>query len=268
MIRLKTGEEIKILAEGGRVLSGILKEIVDAANPGVSTLKLEKMARRLIRKAGGEPAFFGYKTNRGEYPAALCVSVNDAVVHTPATAEYEIKKGDTVSLDLGLRYKNFYTDMAVTAIAGRDRVKFFAGGNCSAPEKKVEQLLKTARLALREAIGECRAGAPISAIGKKIQRIVEKNHFNVIRDLVGHGVGYSVHEEPMVPNYYDRAFDKIIMKEGLVIAIEPMITTGRGAIELAGDNFTYRTVDGAPAAHFEATIAITKKGPLILTPLL
>lgn len=255
MIQLKTLEEIKILAEGGRILSGILAKLAQAVAPGVFTDDLEKMARGMIADAGGKPAFLGYTPNGGrKYPAALCASVNEAVVHTPATFRREILPGDVVSLDLGLWYKGLCTDMATTVAV--------------APvHKKAIELMAVTKTALVAAIKLCKAGAPLSAIGKKIQGIVEAARFNVVRDLVGHGVGHEVHEDPMVPNYYDRAFDKIILKEGMVIAIEPMTTMGSAKIELAEDGFTYRTRDLSVAAHFEATVVITKKGVKILTPI-
>jgi len=160
-----------------------------------------------------------------------------------------------VSLDLGLRYRGLCTDMATTVLVGP-----------ASPELK--KLSAVTKKALESAIKECKAGAPISVIGRRVQDIAEENGFGVIRDLVGHGVGETVHEEPMVPNYYDRAFDKIIMKEGLVIAIEPMVTSGSGKSTLSDDGFSYVTADGKPAAHFEATVAITKKGVKILTPII
>lgn len=269
MIRLKTKKEIEILAQGGKILSGILAKLAKAAAPGVFTDDLEKMTRNLIKEAGGEPAFLGYETGGGKYPAALCVSVNDAVVHTPATFKYKIQEGDLVSLDLGMRYQGFCTDAATTVIAKNEKnvlsksittVRDFDGN------KKEKKLVEATKKALQAAIRECRAGQLLSAIGKAVEKSLG-GKFGIVRDLVGHGVGHGVHEEPMVPNYYDRAFDKIKMEEGLVIAIEPMITTGSGAIEMAEDGFTYRTADGKPAAHFEATVAVTKKGPRVLTPL-
>ena len=255
-IRLKSEKDIIILAKGGALLSAILKKIAKATAPGVETVELENLARKLIKEAGGEPAFLGYDTNNGKYPAALCVSVNDAVVHTPATLNYKIKEGDVVSLDLGLRYQGLCTDMATTVIAGR------------AADKKIEQLLIAAKQALKEGIRECRINAPVSAIGKRVQKSVEVKGFTAIRDLVGHGVGFSVHEDPIVPNYYDKDTDKIKMQEGLVIAIEPMITIGSGEVVIGADGLTYFTANGEPAAHFEATVAITKKGPKILTPII
>jgi methionyl aminopeptidase len=254
MIRLKSAEQIKILAEGGKILSRILSDLAKAVKPGIFTDDLEKMARQLIKKAGGEPAFLGYRPH-GEkpYPAALCASVNEAVVHTPATISYEIKNGDVAALDIGMFYKGLCTDMATTAIAG-------------GVDKKIQKLVDITKFALEEAIGECKIGAPISDIGKKVEEIAKGAGFNIVKELVGHGVGFEVHEDPAVPNFFSRdAFDKI--EEGLVIAIEPMIAAGSGKIEIAEDKWTFRTIDRSIAAHFEATVAVTKKGPVILTPI-
>jgi methionyl aminopeptidase len=253
-IRLKTDKEMQILAKGGAKLSEILKKLAKAVKPGAETADLEKLAGKLIKEAGGEPAFLGYETGGGRYPAALCVSVNEAVVHTPATLNYKIKDGDVVSLDLGLWYDGLCTDAATTVIAGK-------------ADAKARRLCDATRQALKEAVRECKAGRSVSVIGARIEKIIAPLNFGIVRDLVGHGVGHGVHEDPMVPNYYDKAFDKIIMKEGLVIAIEPMITLGSGDIEMAEDGFTYRTADSAVAAHFEATVAITKRGPKIITPI-
>ncbi|MFC1612377.1 type I methionyl aminopeptidase [Patescibacteria group bacterium] len=256
MIRLKSQDEIKILQEGGKRLSDIMRKLKDAVKPGVNSIELEETAKKLIKKAGGEPAFLGYEPISGKkYPAALCLSINEAVVHTPASISRDIKQGEIVSLDLGFKYKGLITDMATTVIVGK--------GNA-----REKELLLTTKKALEQSIKECKAGKPISIIGKKIQKIVSPLGFNIVKDLVGHGVGYEVHEEPIVPNYYIESLDSIIMEEGLIIAIEPMITIGDGRVELSNDNWTYKTVDNSIAAHFEATVAITKNGPLILTSII
>lgn len=255
MIRLKSLEEIKILQEGGKKLSEIMRKLKDAARAGINSNELEEMAKKLIKEAGGEPAFLGYAPRgREKYPSALCLSLNEAVVHTPANSGQEIKKDDVASLDLGFKYKGLITDMATTVAIGD-------------VEPQVQELANITKKALEESIQECKVGAPISAIGKKIESIVAGAGFNVVRELVGHGVGYDVHEEPVIPNYYEKAMDNIIMEEGAVLAIEPMVAMGGGDIELAEDGWTYRTKDKGIAAHFEATIAITKDGPKILTPI-
>ncbi|MFA5134080.1 MAG: type I methionyl aminopeptidase [Patescibacteria group bacterium] len=256
MIKTKTSEEIKILAEGGKKLSEVLSVLRDKVKAGMNSTELENLAKKLIKEAGAEPAFLGYRSHGGKpYPAALCISVGSAVVHTPASIPYEIKPGDVVSLDLGLTYKGLCTDMATTVIV-------------SPADKKTQQLSNTTREALEAAILECRAGAPISNIGKRVEDIVKKAGFSIVKELVGHGVGYEVHEDPAVPNYFTKASERDIMKEGLVIAIEPMVSMGSGRIKLGEDNITYETIDGSLAAHFEATVAITKEGPIVLTPVI
>jgi len=255
MIRLKSSKEIKTLKEGGLKLSQILRELKEMVVSGVFSHELEDEAKRLIKEAGGEPAFLNYAPRgKKRYPSALCLSINEAVVHTPASLEREIKDGDVVNLDLGFRYRGLITDMATTIAVG-------------AVDHKIEELIKITKKALKESIEECRVGASISRVGGRIEFIARGAGFNVVRELVGHGVGYEVHEDPVVPNYYDRTMDSIIMEEGLVIAIEPMVVMGEEKIELAEDDWTYRTADKSIAVHFEATVAITKKGPLILTPI-
>ena len=254
MIRLKSKEEINILKGGGEKLSEIMRRLKEAVGLGVNSQKLEEMAKKLIEEAGGEPAFLGYAPNGNKkYPSALCLSINEAIVHTPASLSREIKDGDVVSLDLGFKYKGLITDMATTVVVGK-------------ATEQVHRLLDATKKALERAIIECKAGAPISAVGKKIDSVAKSAGFNVIIELVGHGVGYEVHEAPTVPNFYDKSMDTIIMEEGLVIAIEPMVALGSGKIILAKDGWTYKTRDKNIAAHFEATIAVTKDSPIVLTP--
>ncbi|MBU4421501.1 type I methionyl aminopeptidase [Candidatus Parcubacteria bacterium] len=255
MIRLKSKQDIANLEEGGAILSRILGEIKAMVRPGVSSLELENTTNKLMKEAGGVPAFLGYapEGNR-KYPAALCMSVNEGIVHTPANIEYIVKEGEIVSLDLGFKYKGMITDMATSVIAGT-------------ADKKDEKLLETTKKCLEEAIKECQPGAPISAIGKRIESIAKGAGFFVIKELVGHGVGYDVHEAPVVLNYHDKNMDSVIMEEGLVIAIEPMLSLGSENIDVAEDSWTYITADKSRAGHFEATVAITANGPVIITPI-
>lgn len=255
MIRLKSNEEIQILKEGGKKLSQILQELKNSVVPGAQSIELEELAKKLIKEAGGEPAFLGYAPGgKANYPAALCLSINEAIVHTPAINNQEIKEGDIVSLDLGFKYKGMITDMATSTIVGEGSAREW-------------ELLAVTKRALEEAIKECMVGESIYNIGKKIEQIATGAGFNVIRELTGHGVGYEVHEDPTILNFYDSRLKDIIMEEGLVIAIEPMVTMKKGDIELAEDNWTYRTCDKSLSAHFEATIAVTADGPVILTPI-
>jgi methionyl aminopeptidase len=245
MITIKTPEEIKILREGGKILASVLYHVAEMAKPGVATIKLDEMAEKLIREAGGEPAFKNYKTSQDKipYPASLCVSINDEVVHG-IPGPRKIKDGDIVSLDLGMKYENFYTDMAITIGTGK--------------------IIEVAKKSLDEGIKIIKEGARIGDIGFVIQSYVEKNGFNVVRQLVGHGVGYKPHEEPEVPNFGKKGTGEIL-KQGMVLALEPMITAGAPEVFLDKDNWTWKTKDGSLSGHFEHTVVITKKGCEILT---
>lgn len=256
MIRLKTKEQIALMKEGGAILSNIVSAVAKKINPGSFSDDLEQEVKEMIKYAGAKPAFLGYMgEGKKPYPCALCLSVNEDIVHCPAGVRREIKDGDVVSIDLGIIYKEFYTDMATTVIAGK-------------ADKKTYHLLSVTRDALIAGINVCKVGRPISDIGRAIEPIIKKAEFSIVRDLVGHGVGFNLHEDPMVPNFYDKKMNEIIMEEGLVIAIEPMVAMGKGGIKLSKDFWSYQTSDQSKSAHFEATIAITKDKPLVLTPII
>lgn len=248
-------EEIAKLREGGALLSAILGELCGMVAPGVSTADLDAHAEKRMRDAGGEPSFKGYKAG-GPTPfnGTVCTSINDEVVHAPPYPGRELKEGDMISLDIGLRYKGLCTDMAVTVPVGK------------VPEKTLK-LIRVTKDALMAGVDAVRPGRKIREIGKAIQPVVERAGFGVVRALVGHGVGRKVHEEPSVPNYDDPDMPKVIMKEGMVLAIEPMVTMGSWEVDLGADDWTFRTGDGSLAAHWELTLAVTADGYEILTPL-
>lgn len=252
MITIKTPEEIKILREGGKILASVLYQVAEMVKPGLVTAELDKMAERLVREAGGEPSFKNYKTteDRIPYPASLCVSINDEVVHGIPGLK-KIKDGNIVSLDLGMKYKNFYTDMTVTVGAG-------------IINERNKRLIETAKKSLDEGIRVIKEGKRIGDIGFTIQNFVEKNGFNVVKSLVGHGVGYRAHEEPEVPNFGNKNTGQIL-KAGMVLAIEPMVTDGESDVFLDNDGWTWKTKDGSYVAQFEHTVVVTKNGVEILT---
>ena len=252
MTILKNIEEINILREGGKILAFVLREAASRALTGVKTIELDMLAEKMIREAGGRPSFKNYKTpdDKFPYPASLCVSINEEVVHG-IPGERVLKDGDIVSLDLGMEYKGFYTDSAVTVFVG----------NASEQEKK---LIETSKEALNLGIAVVKSGAFTGDVGYAIQSFAEKNGFNVVRKLVGHGLGRKVHEIPEVPNFGVKGNGEIL-KEGEVIAIEPMITAGRHDIYLDKDWWTWKTKDGSLSAHFEHTIIVTKTGAEIIT---
>lgn len=251
MIIFKTPAQIKIMAEAGRRLAQILQILKDEVGAGVSTMFLEKRSRELIEAAGAKPAFLNYRPTGGReaYPFSLCVSLNDTVVHG-RPSDYIIKEGDLVKLDLGLKYKGFYVDSAVTVGVGE--ILPLTG-----------KLMRVTEEALGLAVKETRPGGTLGDIGAAVEEYVKKNRLEVVRGLTGHGIGQGLHEEPSVFNFGRRGEGEKL-EVGMVLAIEPMIATGIGRIkQLPDDSFV--TADGSLAAHFEHTVAITPDGPRILT---
>lgn len=247
MVTIKTPREIKILKEGGKKLAFILNELALMIAPGISAKELDNKARELIKKADGEPAFLGYRPRGAatSYPAALCVSVNDEVVHGIPKENKILRDGDIVGLDLGLKYKNLFTDMAITVGAGK----------ISAAKQK---LINVAKESLFEGIRAIKEGAAIGDYGCAVQNFVEKNGFSVVKELVGHGVGYAPHEDPDIPNWGKKGAG-LKIKKGMVLALEPMVCEGRPEVILDKDNWTWKTRDGLLSSHFECTIAVDKE---------
>ena len=252
MTILKNIEDINKLREGGKIIASVLREAASRALPGVKTIELDKLAEKMIREAGGRPSFKNYKTadDKIPYPASLCVSINEEVVHG-IPGKRVLMDGDIVSLDLGMEYKGFYTDAAVTVFVG----------NISEQAKK---LIETTKEALNLGIMAVKNGAFTGDVGYAIQSFAEKNGFNVVRKLVGHGLGRKAHESPEIPNFGVKGKWEIL-REGEVIAIEPMITAGRHDIYLDKNWWTWKTKDGSLSAHFEHTIIVTKDGAEIIT---
>lgn len=247
MIKLKTLREINILKEGGKILAAIMAEISARVKPGITTGSLNIEAERLIHEAGASPAFLGYLG----FPAALCVSVNEAIVHG-VPGKYVLREDDIVGLDLGIKYKGLITDMAVTLPVGK-----ISG--------EAQKLISVAEGALDSAIGEARPGNHVGDIGFAIQKYVESRGFSVIRELIGHGVGHKVHEEPEIFNFGRRG-DGPELKKGMVLAIEPMVSAGDWHIRQLKDG-SFATRDGSLAAHFEHTVVVAENGAEILTKL-
>ncbi|MDD5050364.1 MAG: type I methionyl aminopeptidase [Candidatus Pacebacteria bacterium] len=254
MVTKKTEKDIEYLREGGKRLAFILKELQKKVAPGVTGQELEDFARKLTEEGGDKPAFLGHmsKHDKVPYPAGLCLSINDEVVHSPATGEGKvIKEGDVVSLDYGIIHKGLYTDSAVTVAVGK-------------VDAVAKKLLSVTKKALEIGIKECKNGNTTGDIGFAIEEYVKPYKFGIIRELAGHGVGYKVHEDPYIPNYGKKGTGEKLFP-GMVIAIEPMLNEGTADIKLAEDGFTYKTRDGKRGAHFEHTILITEGKPEILT---
>lgn len=252
MVIIKTPDEIKKLQEGGPILAKVLKAVAKACKPGITTASLDKLAFDLIKKAGGTPAFLGYRPEgaKSPFPASLCVSINNEVVHG-IPSERVIEPGDMVSLDLGLNHKGVFLDHAVTVAVGK--------------VSKVDKLLMEKGLeALEAGVKEAKVGNTTGDIGFAIESVIKPHRFGIIRTFSGHGVGRYIHEDPYVPNY-GRPGKGEKLRVGMVIAIEPMITLGGEAVRVAKDGYTVITTDGSRAVHFEHTVLITDKGPKILT---
>jgi methionyl aminopeptidase len=255
MIRLKTKEEIAVIREGGRILSDILTELVDMAAPGVTTGDLDAHAEKRMRDAGGEPAFKGYRAGMDirPFPSTICASINHEVIHGFAVPSRALKEGDLFKMDIGLRYKGMFTDMAVTVPIGD-------------VDEELLELRDVTKQALLRGVKKCVEGRPISAIGKEVDKFVRRAGYSTVKDFVGHGVGHEVHEEPAVPNYFDPMHD-IRVQRGMVLAIEPMVNIGKEDVRILDDEWTVVTVDKTFSAHFEVTVAITEDGTEILTPI-
>src|SRR3989344_1852061 len=252
--RLKSVREIEIMREGGRRHAEILSELAKLVRPGVSSLILEEETMRLIREKGDKPAHLGYKPRGAPrpYPAALCISVNDEIVHgIPNEVEKILNQGDIVSLDLSITHEGLITDSAITVPVG-------------AIDDESRELLDVTKRALAAGIKAAVPGNTTGDIGAAISAVVDASPFSLADDLVGHGVGYAIHEDPYVPNVgIEGEGDKLV--PGLVIAIEPMVNVGGPGIKDTKDGYTIVTKDGSRSAHFEHTVAITEKGNIILT---
>ncbi|MCH5332217.1 MAG: type I methionyl aminopeptidase [Alistipes sp.] len=246
MIYLKTDEEIELLRENNILVSKTLAEVGRHIKPGVTTKELDKIAEDYIRSHGATPAFLGYDG----YPATACISVNEQVVHG-IPSDYVIKEGDVVSVDLGTFMKGFVGDSAYT----------FAVGEVS---DEVKQLLSVTKEALYKGTAQAKAGNRVGDISAAVQDYAESFGYGVVRELEGHGLGRKMHEAPGVPNYGLRGRGPLL-KEGMVICIEPMITMGGRAVVFERDGWTVRTRDRKPAAHYEFAVAIRKGGPDVLT---
>ena len=251
----KTAEDIEILREGGRRLARHVRTLGEMVRPGVEVADLEKRAREMVAIDGDDLAFFGYPSGRrGEkFPTAICLSINDAVVHGIASqSDYILQDGDIVSIDFGIKHKGLYTDHAATMIAGTPQ---------SAEDSA---LVRGTYEALAAGIAAAKQGGRTGDIGAAVEAIAKKYHFGFPRDLAGHGVGRTLHEDPHVPNY-GAPHTGALLEHHLVIAIEPMMTLGSGDLKIDKDGFTYRTKDGSRAAHAEHTVIITEEGAEILT---
>ena len=258
MIDIKKSEDIEKMRRGGKILAEVITEVLRNVKPGVSELELDKLAEKLIRQKGAEP---GFKKVRG-YKYSTCVSTNDIVVHGVPTS-YKFKAGDVVGIDCGVFYKGFHTDMAETLRVSAQNSKLKTQNS----KDEIDKFLDAGKRALKEAIKVAKVGNRIGHISKTIQDVVEGTGYSVVRSLVGHGVGKSLHEEPEVPGFLATKVEKTpLLKNGTTIAIEVIYNMGKSGVTYSNnDGWTISTEDKSISGLFEKTIAITKKGQLILT---
>jgi len=246
MIPLRSESDLRMLKKSGEILAKVLRELEKKTKAGISTREIDTLAEKLILAQDALPAFKGYKG----FPAAVCVSINEEIVHG-IPSERVLEEGDIIGLDLGVNYKGYFSDAAITVPIGKIPVK-------------VNKLIDVAKKALAEGIKEAKAGNHLLDISARIQRHVEANGFSVVRQFVGHGIGLNLHEEPEIPNF-GQPHQGPLLKEGMVLAIEPMVNMGGWEAEILDNGWTAVTKDGLVSAHFEHTVAITANGPEILT---
>lgn len=246
--KVKTKSEINAMRKAGKICSDVLYLLEGTAKPGISTKDLADIAAKEIEKRGAKASFLGYSG----FPDVICISVNEEVVHGIPKSEKVLKNGDIVSFDLGVTYDGMIVDSAISSLIGpKDKTKL--------------NLLEVTKTSLQEGIDQLHDGCRIGDIGSAIERILAKNKLGIVRDLVGHGVGHKVHEEPNIPNYGSPASGPRL-SAGMTIAIEPMATLGDERVYIDTDGWTVKTLDSSLSAHFEQTVLITEEGYEILTP--
>lgn len=247
--RVKTEEEIASMRVSGQMLATVLSILCKTVDVGMSTKELADLAKKELSQIGGQPTFLGYQG----FPDVLCVSVNDEVVHGIPSPRKILANGDVVSMDFGVTYKGMITDSAVTVIVGKPRAKDL-------------KLVESTRISLEAAIDIMKGGIRVGDIGNAVQKVLEPAGYGIVRDLVGHGVGHELHEEPNIPNYGKKETG-FRLETGMTVAVEPMATLGKHAVKTDTDNWTIRTADGSRAAHFEHTILLTDNSAEVLTQL-
>ena len=246
MITIKSKREISLMRNSGKVAAAVLEALKRAVEPGITTAELDKMAEKLIRRAGGEPAFLGYQG----FPASICTSINSEVVHG-IPGLHRLEEGDIISIDLGVDLKGYYSDTAITVAVGRI-------------SPAAERLLDVTSKSLEKGIAAMRVGGHLSDISHAVQKHVEDNGYSVVYSYAGHGIGTAMHEEPQVPNLGPPGHGPKLQR-GMALAIEPMVNLGSAEVVVDDDGWTVRTEDGSLSAHFEHSVALGKDGPIILT---
>jgi len=249
---IKTAKEIEIMRRGCAILAGVILELEDIIDVGVTGLEIDVLAEKLIREAGCEPAFKGYGAEEGNpFPGTICFSVNNGIVHG-IPSDYKIKDGDVVKIDIGLKHRGYFADMA----------RSFLVGNVS---DEAVQLVETTKKAFYKGFSTIKDGSTLFEFASAVQNCAESKGYHMVKNLVGHGIGKELHELPQIPNYVSKKMDNFTFHAGMIVAIEPMVNIGTSENKIADDGWTFETVDGSLSAHWENTILVTKKGTEILT---
>lgn len=251
-INIKSQSEIEKMRKAGRALALVMKKISEEIKPGISTGEIDELAEKLILESGARPAFKGYGSKKNPFPATICASLNEGVVHGIPSRDIILKDGDVFKIDMGLEMDGFFADMA----------RSFAIGEVSEEAKK---LIEVTEKTFWMGIKNLKDGARLSQYSKTVQQIAEDAGFSVVKNLVGHGIGKNLHEEPQVPNYFERGFRDLELKAGMTLALEPMINVGTHETVIGSDGWVFETADGKLSAHYENTVLITNNGVEVLT---
>lgn len=251
-IHIKNESELEIMRRAGKALASVMLELAKKVKVGASTMEIDKLAEELILVAGGKPVFKGYGGGKNPFPASICASINDEVVHGIPSETRILKRGDILKIDIGIELDGFCSDMART----------FAVGEIS---QQAQKLIEITEQSFWKGIKNLKAGAMLSEYSKTSQKIVEDAGFSVVKNLVGHGIGKNMHEDPQVPNYFEKGFRDLKLEAGMALAIEPMVNVGTYLTELGSDGWVFLTADRKLSAHYENTILITEKGVEVLT---
>ncbi len=258
---IKSPEAIKQIEKGGKIIGIILAKLAKLCQPGVTTWEVDQAAEKMIAQAGGRPSFKGYRSQPEDtpFPTTICASINQELVHAAAKKSVKLKEGDIFSIDIGMEWpykKNFrgyFTDTAITVMIGK-------------VSEEIQKLLAVTRTSLEVGIKAVKPGNTVADIGRAIEDYVKsQGRYGIVRDLVGHGVGYEVHEDPRVPNFFDKNLHDWVLKPGMIIAIEPMISLGDYRIKTAADGWAIEMADGSMCAHFEHTVIVTPYGRRVAT---
>lgn len=251
-IHIKNEQELAIMRKAGKMLAEVMREIGNQVAPGISTMQIDKLAEELILNLGARPAFKGYGGGKNPFPATICASINDEIVHGIPGDDKILNEGDILKVDIGLEIDGFFSDMART----------FAVGKIS---DEAQELIEITEKSFWKGIRELKAGAMLSEYSKTSQKIVEDAGFSVVRNLVGHGIGKHLHEDPQVPNFFEKSFRDLKLEAGMTLAIEPMVNVGTHLTSIGSDGWVFITADKKLSAHYENTILITENGVEVLT---